>query len=323
MSFNQQNSSNIESKHIKISSYIKELFFLLDQFKNIKNDSKKFELSEKIIVCQILKQRKEAAEKILRNYLLYKKRKAFAQKKNLLIQKIINTRKISCIKIQRKWRNFEIKNLVQNEKSNYILWINTIYPNELKIKIYFEDGTNSIKQMSYCHFRKFFYFYIPKSKNKNERKKIRFQFLCKDKIYYNKIYSKIQLNGEQIQEVIFGEKIFEIEKPNIITPTKTIASISYSRKGSVSTINSDYFEECGLNFDNDNFCNFMSHNKIMSDDDNFNSSRKFVRRSKKTATCILSKNPLLTSILKERNPNRRKTITGQKMVKFGDVVFSY
>ena len=324
MNKNKQRSSNIEPKKTKIpkiakltkiSTYFKEINSLLNQYQNMKISPRKFEISSKIIILRILIQRREAVEKIIRNYFLYKERKSLARKKKIVVKKILTKREISCIKIQQKWRNYKyqksIKKLIQKEKSKNILWINTMYPNELKIKIFFDDGTSSIKEMSYCPFRQFYYFYITKGRNKNENKKIRFQFLCKDKIYYNKIYPKIQLNGEVIQEATFGDTIFELENAHI-TPTKIIKHISKFRKDSTaSTNNSDYEEVLNLDSnDSDSHCNPILDNK-------------FIRRSKKNSTLNLGKHGNIIPILKGRNPNRKKTVTGKRMVKFGEVIFSY
>ena len=290
-----------------------------------------------LLIKQILIKRTESIIKIqsfVRKYQIQKKLKEF-----FIINKILLIRKLSLKKIINNYLNFKrfatLKKLINKVKNCYSISPSINNVSNILIKVFYNQRNyNKFKffNLNFCPIRKKFVFDIPKKKFIKSNKIFRFVFLINNKIFIDKHYKCILINGIIMNTINFKEID---EKINFLNKTIYKDIILKNMLNQMKLISSD-----STNFDseedNNNNENYLLNNKnnfhllykknpknnkkkLINDLINKNNNNKIIIFNEKNSDNESSLSP--KSILKTKKNNINKN--NKRKVSFGKVQFSY
>ena len=289
-----------------------------------------------LLIKQILIQRTESIIKIqsfIRKYQIQKKLKEY-----LIINKILLIRKLSLKKIINNYLNFKrfttLKKLTNKVKNCYSISPSINNVSNILIKVFYNQRNyNKFKffNLNFCPIRKKFVFDIPKKKFIKSNKIFRFVFLINNKIFIDKHYKCILINGIIMNTINFkeiDEKINFLNKTiykdiilkNMFNQMKLISSDSTNFDSEEDNNNEYYF----LNNKNDFHLLYKKNpknnkKKLINDLINKNNNNKIIIFNEKNSDNESSLSP--KSILKTKKNNINKN--NKRKVSFGKVQFSY
>ena len=288
------------------------------------------------LIKSIRDQRKNAITKIIRYYQNFKLINKL--KKEFLIRKIIEERKKSIIKIQRHVKYFLnkilLKKIIRKEKGRYIIVCHKSNVLTLSIRLFtdYKDNSKSkIYPMTYCPFRKYYVFGIPKTKfilaDKN-KKIVNFNFIYNGNNFFEDYYKIVDFYGKKVHTINFSQIDKNIEEKNckkfcVINDNINSLYLNIKKQQSYSNTKDTF-----LNFSSDEEEEKKTSRKT-SKDLNGNKKQKFYRKKKKDKTYNLKSSNLLKlkPILKDKNLVRRNGKRScsiiERHVQFGTVTFSY
>ena len=298
-------------------------------------DLKKKKEKEKALLNSILSQRKDSAKKIsniVRNIL----DKNISKKKFLIIKRIIITRNNSAVKIQSAFRSY----LVFRNIQYYIVKARTCFLIEsgfnekfknLQVKVYFNNNTSKIFDLSYDKFYIKNIFFMERTSVDEDTYNV--QFIHEGRILIDSLYDTIeeneiyynQINFKKIrkkEEIFLKKSIIEIQSACNILKQKGLL-ISSKKNNDDELFNKIDEEEndtnkmkTGDSLDvlnlRGNLKNEIPYKKLRSRFGSLRSSFSFHRK----------KSCLIKGILKIRSSNERKIENPGSKVKFGYIEFS-
>jgi hypothetical protein len=132
-----------------------------------------------------------------------------------LIQQIIKQRKEKAEKIQNAFRIYinpkKIKALLEREKDNFCIMSNIKYVKSLKLKIFLTGTVYKVVDFDYCKVRNNFIIYIPRNLVKN--KKLKVNFISDDKVLIDSSFrTEYDSNGVFYNIIDFNKIEQEEEK---------------------------------------------------------------------------------------------------------------
>lgn len=139
---------------------------------------------------------------------LYNNQELLYLKQNLLIHRIRQLRNSSALKIQGMWNRYQTR-LKVHKLAHRVSGCYTISPNlnnvtKIYIKI-FTDELNKdefrIMPLHFCRIRKSFVIDIPKNKFYTNKKLLRFNFIYKNQIFFDKNYEQALFFNEFVHQV--------------------------------------------------------------------------------------------------------------------------
>ena len=289
-----------------------------------------------LLIKQILIKRTESIIKIqsfIRKYQIQKKLKEY-----LIINKILLIRKLSLKKIINNYLNFKrfttLKKLTNKVKNCYSISPSINNVSNILIKVFYNQRNyNKFKifKLNFCPIRKKYVFVIPKKKFIKSNKIFRFVFLINNKIFIDKHYKCILINGIIMNTINFkeiDEKINFLNKTiykdiilkNMLNQMKLISSDSTNFDSEEDNNNEYYF----LNNKNDFHLLYKKNpknnkKKLINDLINKNNNNKIIIFNEKNSDNESSLSP--KSILKTKKNNINKN--NKRKVSFGKVQFSY
>ena len=291
-----------------------------------------------LLIKQILIKRTESIIKIqsfIRKYQIQKKLKEY-----FIINKILLIRKLSLKKIINNYLNFKrfatLKKLINKVKNCYSILPSINNVSNILIKVFYNQRNyNKFKffNLNFCPIRKKFVFDIPKKKFIKSNKIFRFVFLINNKIFIDKHYKCILINGIIMNTINFKEID---EKINFLNKTIYKDIILKNMLNQMKLISSD-----STNFDSEEDNNNNNENYILNNKNNFhllykknpkNNKKKLIndlinKNNNNKITIFNEKNSdnesslSPKSILKTKKNNINKN--NKRKVSFGKVQFSY
>ena len=171
---------------------------------------------------------------------LYNNKELLYLKQRLLIHRIKQLRNTSALKIQGMWNRYltrlKVHKLAHRVRGCYSISPKIDNVTKIYIKI-FTDELNkdvfTIMPLHFCQIRKLFVIDIPKNKFYTKKKLLRFNFIYKDKIYFDPNYEQVLFFNEFVHQVdlsiydkkqkILDETIYSI---NLCKKKKTLQSSS-------------------------------------------------------------------------------------------------
>jgi hypothetical protein len=300
-----------------------------------------------LLIKQILKQRNESIIKLQKFFKIKQFQKKIRQ--FLLIKKILLIRKFSIQKIIDniiEYKRYKtIKKLTNKLKNCYSISPSINNVTNILIKIFYNQKNYKkfkIYNLNFCPIRKKFVFDIPKKKFIKSNKIFRFVFLINNKIFIDKNYKCILINGIIMNTINFKEYD---EKINLLNKTvykeiifKNILNQIYFSSDSTNcdseeennnnninnnNINNDYFllnnknkkNYLNLSYNKKNVLNGINNNNF----NNHINNNIIVNKLKSNDDINLVIKPIL-----KRNTRKNKTVKSPKRrVSFGNIQFSY
>lgn len=210
-----------------------------------------------LLIKQILIKRTESIIKIqsfVRKYQIQKKLKEF-----FIINKILLIRKLSLKKIINNYLNFKrfatLKKLINKVKNCYSISPSINNVTNISIKVFYDQRNYKkfkIFKLNFCPIRKKYVFDIPKKKFIKSNKIFRFVFLINNKIFIDKHYKCILINGIIINTINFkeiDEKINFLNKTiykdiilkNMFNQMKLVSSDSTNFDSEEDNNNNEYY----------------------------------------------------------------------------------
>jgi hypothetical protein len=287
-----------------------------------------------LLIKQILIKRTESIIKIqsfVRKYQIQKKLKEF-----YIINKILLIRKLSLKKIINNYLNFKrfatLKKLINKVKNCYSISPSINNVSNILIKVFYNQRNyNKFKifNLNFCPIRKKFVFDIPKKKFIKSNKIFRFVFLINNKIFIDKHYKCILINGIIMNTINFKEID---EKINFLNKTIYKDIILKNMLNQMKLISSD-----STNFDSEEDNNNNNENYLLNNKNNFhllynknivinnknliNKNNNIIFNKKFSSNEEISFSP--KSILKTKIRKNNINKNSLRKVSFGKVQFSY
>ena len=306
------------------------------------------------LIIMLLKARLKVKQSLVHFFQVYPILKA---KKEQLIQKIIEQRTKSAIKIQRYYK-LHLKrkvffSFVKKIQNYYSLYPSKEVKKKISIKLYTNPkDSNSAKVLPvrFCNYRQEYVFDIPKTKFPSSKKYLRFKFIIDGTVILDPKYKLVRFgDNEYVNEVDFNEfekqeEMLQNKMENSLrkktikrvkVKTKIIKKNKNEEESKVSEIadekekihkklnisNSQFLHHPFLKTNNINRIGntylYKSREKTVSDSENENNEGE--SRTRKRSRSILRK--------KNSRDNRTRSISSDKKVvkkvSFGFVKFSY
>ena len=251
-----------------------------------------------LLIKQILIKRTESIIKIqsfVRKYQIQKKLKEF-----FIINKILLIRKLSLKKIINNYLNFKrfaiLKKIINKVKNCYSISPSINNVTNISIKVFYNQRNYKkfkIFKLNFCPIRKKYVFDIPKKKFIKSNKIFRFVFLINNKIFIDKHYKCILINGIIMNTINFKEID---EKINFLNKTIYKDIILKNMFNQMKLISSD-----STNFDSE-------------EDNNNNNNEYYFLNNKNDFHLLYKKNPknnkkkLINDLINKNNNNNNKII---------------
>ena len=284
-----------------------------------KKYTKTFNSLQKIKKAKQKQLKKELKIKIL-NFLC-NKHELFKIKQRIIILRILQIREKSAIKIQQFWRQSQLK-LNIHKLSHHVHGCYTISPSinnisKIFIKIYTNDINNldfKILQMRFCPIRKSFVIDIPKNKFCNCSKILHFNFIYKDKIYFDEKYKKILFCNDYVHELNLDDYDKKQQTFDNIY-NEIIDKINLKNK-----IENSSFEE---DEETDEYSDLKPNTYLSNDSKEI----KFIKKSlmeKRFESCDLIKknySSILRNPYGKRRNNKKLTLIAKRRVSFGTIEY--
>jgi hypothetical protein len=294
-----------------------------------------------LLIKQILIKRTESIIKIqsfIRKYQIQKKLKEY-----FIINKILLIRKLSLKKIINNYLNFKrfatLKKLINKVKNCYSISPSINNVSNVLIKVFYNQRNyNKFKffNLNFCPIRKKFVFDIPKKKFIKSNKIFRFVFLINNKIFIDKHYKCILINGIIMNTINFKEIDEKINFLNKTIYKDIILKNMLNQMKLISSDSTNFDSEEDNNNNNNNNENFLLNNKnnfhllykknpknnkkkLINDLINKNNNNKIIIFNEKNSDNESSLSP--KSILKTKKNKINKN--NKRKVSFGKVQFSY
>ena len=298
-----------------------------------------------LLIKQILKQRNESIIKIQKFFKIKQFQKKI--KEILLIKKILLIRKFSIQKIIENILEYKrykkIKKLTNKIKNCYSISPSIKNVTNILIKIFYNQKNYKkfkIYNLNFCPIRKKFVFDIPKKKFIKSNKIFRFVFLINNKIFIDKNYKCILINGIIMNTINFKEYD---EKINLLNKTvyKEIIlknMLNQIKSFSSDSTNCDSEEENNINNINNNNDYFLLNNKKNYLNLSYNRKNVLNGINNKNNNIInnhinnniifnkLKSNDdikIIKPILKRKTRKNQTVKSPKRRVSFGNVQFSY
>ena len=285
--------------------------------------------------------------------LLYNNQELLYLKQKLLIHRIRQLRNASALKIQGMWDRY-LTRLKVHKLAHHVHGCYTISPSvknvtKISIKIFTDESNKDVFKiypLHYCQIRKSFVIDIPKNKFYTKKKILRFNFIYRDKIFFDDNYEQVYFFNEKVHQIdlaiydkkqkILDETIYNpnnYKKMKIFqnSPKDTNLSTEDEKEPSDnSTLTPDKLSKKGKKF-------AFSDNKIKEndEDDEYNGLRavkragterdkvKVFKKLKRFESFDMSKSNL-KSILKEPELNKKRSNRmSNKKVSFGETIYLY
>ena len=139
---------------------------------------------------------------------LYNNQELLYLKQRLLVHRIRQLRNASALKIQGMWNRY-LTRLKVHKLAHRVRGCYTISPSVKNVtKIYIKIFTNElnkdefkIMQLHFCQIRKSFVIDIPKNKFYTKKKLLRFNFIYKNKIFFDDNYDQVLFFNEKVHQV--------------------------------------------------------------------------------------------------------------------------
>ena len=139
---------------------------------------------------------------------LYNNQELLYLKQRLLVHRIRQLRNSSALKIQGMWNRYQTR-LKVHKLAHRVRGCYTISPSVKNVtKIYIKIFTNElnkdefkIMQLHFCQIRKSFVIDIPKNKFYTKKKLLRFNFIYKNKIFFDDNYDQVLFFNEKVHQV--------------------------------------------------------------------------------------------------------------------------
>ena len=291
-----------------------------------------------LLIKQILIKRTESIIKIqsfIRKYQIQKKLKEY-----FIINKILLIRKLSLKKIINNYLNFKrfatLKKLINKVKNCYSISPSINNVSNILIKVFYNQRNyNKFKifNLNFCPIRKKFVFDIPKKKFIKSNKIFRFVFLINNKIFIDKHYKCILINGIIMNTINFKEIDEKIKFLNKTIYKEIILKNMLNQMKLISSDSTNFDSEEDNNNNNENYLLNYKNNfhllykknpknnkkKLINDLINKNNNNKITIFNEKNSDNESSLSP--KSILKTKKNNINKN--NKRKVSFGKVQFSY
>lgn len=139
---------------------------------------------------------------------LYNNQELLYLKQRLLVHRIKQLRNDSALKIQGMWNRYQtrlkVHKLAHRVRGCYSISPNVKNVTKMHIKIFTDElNKNEFKIMplKYCQIRKSFVIDIPKNKFYTKKKLLRFNFIYKNKIFFDSNYEKVLFFNEFVHQV--------------------------------------------------------------------------------------------------------------------------
>ena len=293
----EQNEINLKIKnYIKISNYLR--ISTEEKQKFLKN-----ELKTKILSF------------------LCNKHKLCKIKQRIIILRILQIREKSAIKIQQYWKQSQLK-LNIHKLAHHVHGCYSIYPSindisKIFIKIYtsiWNTFDYKILPLRFCPIRKSFVIDIPKNKFCNCSKILHFNFIYKDKIYFDEKYKKILFCNDYVHELNLDDYDKKQQTFDNIY-NEIIDKINLKNK-----IENSSFEE---DEETDEYSD-LKPNTYLSND---SKEMKFIKKSlmeKRFESCDLIKknySSILRNPYGKRRNNKKLTLIAKRRVSFGTIEY--
>lgn len=288
---------------------------------------------------------------------LYSEEELLNLKQKLLIHRIKELRNNSALKIQSMWNKYQTR-LKVHKIAHHVQGCYTISPNiknvtKVSIKIFTNDLNKeefTILPLRFCQIRKSFVIDIPKNKFYTKKKLLRFNFIYKNKIFFDNNYDQVLFFNEMVHEVDFSlydkkQKILEETVYNLSELFKKKLFSSYSASKDSNYLSTEDEKENSENstLTPDKFTRkftFSESKDENDDEDEYSGLRairrkgteqekeKIVQRYKKFESFDIahSYKSKLKSILKCPNiefNKRRINRNNNKKVSFGETIYIY
>ena len=158
---------------------------------------------------------------------LYNNQELLYLKQRLLVHRIRQLRNSSALKIQGMWNRYQTRLKVQ-KLAHRVRGCYTISPSVKNVtKIYIKIFTNElnkdefkIMQLHFCQIRKSFVIDIPKNKFYTKKKLLRFNFIYKNKIFFDDNYDQV---------LFFNEKVHQVDLSKFDKKQKIVDDTIYNR----------------------------------------------------------------------------------------------
>jgi len=280
------------------------------------------------LIKQILIKRNESIIKIqnfIRKIQFQKKLKEYS-----ILKKIILIRKIAVNKIINNYLDFKrftaLKKLINKVKNCYSISPSIDNITNIFIKVFYNQRNYKkykIFKLNFCPIRNKYVFDIPKKKFIKSNKNFKFIFLINNKPFIDKNYKCILINGIIMNSINFKEYD---EKINLLNKTVYNNIIFKNMLNNMKSFSSD-----STNFDSEEENNNNNNSKkgyfLLYNKNKFNLlyNKNLIINNKKLINDSINKNNNITpkSILKTKTRKNNNIKNNTRKVSFGKVQFSY